>query len=215
MMGKRLAILIAMMALVVASCWGGTVETAAESNAVGTGIGVHGAWTITVLESDGSIASTTEFTNALEIGGRNLLSGVLMRFATIGNWIIDLVSVTAEPFCEDVIRCRIVESQSTIEGHSANLTVTTGDDPPHPLVLTGSVEVTHAGEIGLVETFNHACFPNASESAESTKSPEQCASDGGRHLFQFTGTELDPIPVAAGQRVQVEVEIEFGTLTTP
>lgn len=213
-MGKRLTMLVATMALVAASCGGGTVETAAaESDALDAGIGVHGAWTVTVVEPDGSVASTTEFTNDLDTP--ILLNGLVTRAFSTGSWVIELLGHTdVEPPCGGT-SCRIVEPLSTVAGaDSTNLElepVALDSSGPHRTRLSGSVEITDDSEIVAVRTLNHVC----SGSPESPTSPHQCATEGGDSLISLTLASLDFIPVAAGQTVQVEVEISFGTLTTP
>lgn len=210
-MGKRLAMLIAMMALVLASCGGETAETAAaEADALGAEIGVHGAWKVTVLEPDGSMAATTEFTN--DLVPQHLLNALLTRELSTGSWVIDLKSPSiVEPLCEGSRTCRIVEPLSTVAGADAtNLKlefVAFDSGGPNRTRLSGSVEITDDGEIAAVETLNHLCH--------GSRSPDDCAAEGGQILVGLTATKLDPIPVAAGQIVQVEVEISFGTLTTP
>lgn len=56
------------------------------------GIRVHGHWTISVVNPDGSLASEVEFENALlPSGSLSLLQLLTGRFSTNGGWLIDTV----------------------------------------------------------------------------------------------------------------------------
>jgi len=69
-------------------------SSAALASDQGTGLNedvkVHGAWTIDVRESDGSLVRHREFDNSLSAVGKHRLADVLTRSDTAGGWAISL-----------------------------------------------------------------------------------------------------------------------------
>jgi hypothetical protein len=68
------------------------MPTAPSTGGIGQGIQVHGWWTISVLNPDGSQAQHAEFENALVAGsGDLLLAEILGAQATVGAWDLKVV----------------------------------------------------------------------------------------------------------------------------
>lgn len=221
-MGRRLMMLVATMALVVASCGGGTVETAGSASEQVGGIGIHGAWTVEVWNEDGTLEKHREFHNEF-VGGRTLSRLIIHDLSWIAPGPFGVIldgSIT----CGTDLFCGITESNalhpSPPDPASKNLSVTLADSSSdYDFVVSGSLEVVNEGQVDRVrlfigncdEHFNHAGSCNASPFAAGFSSDPAVS----RFSTGFTRTDLAPIDVKAGQIVQVEVEISFGTLTTP
>jgi hypothetical protein len=190
-------------------------QAQAPSDPGADSIGVHGRWTIEVSESDGTRVARHEFNNALA-SQRSLLLA-LSRQNTPGYWVvyIDDFYGGASP-CGASTPCALQEP-----GHTSVFSGTTkfvvlsvsleGSPVPDKLVLQGTFAATATGQISEVETQLSNC-PNTSTPA----SP--CSSSGNiltTHRMASTGPPpVGPIPVNAGQIIQVRVEITFSASTT-
>lgn len=215
MMGKRLSILVVTMALVVASCGGGTIETAAaESDAVGTGIGVHGAWTVTVYGLDGSEEHQRQFHNdLLGVGAEELA----LQLATGGfpDWRIELQPRTDSNQCPtgDALFSGTCFSVDRWLNEWISPSVEIGADS-ESILLAGEVEVTEQNINGY-DPSPDSGLDHATIDGVATYLRRLAGNGDPISSSYFTSTRIDPIPVDPGQTVQVEVEISFGTLTTP
>ena len=76
-----------------------TQKNAAQppTNAMNTGIKVHGHWIIEVRNPDGSLVTHREFENEIQIAGVATLAGLLARTATPGAWAIGLGDAVSPP----------------------------------------------------------------------------------------------------------------------
>ena len=161
----------------------------ADGSGLSSGIGVHGRWTISILDPDGALVRRVEFDNALNNDGQIFLATVLARETELVFWLVELLSATSEPDpCLDG-QCGIQEpadGAAGAEGHDLLLTLTA----PEVLTLTGSVIADQDGEVNLVSTVIRSTTGTA----------------------LFTSTDITPEPVTAGQQIQVSVEFTFGTL---
>lgn len=174
------------------------------------GIKVRGHWTIDVRRPDGTLVTHREFDNHYE--GATLLPKLIGGEAVVGRWAIQLAGrrLVGFPFTDfdspcgvPALRqpCLIVEEgEQPLAGTSSpNLTVTRSDTG---LVLSGTATSQHANsKIVTVRTLVQVCAnPDLSPAAcRATTTPK----------FIFTGTDIDEIPVALGQLVQVTVTISF------
>jgi len=172
-------------------------------------IKVHGHWVIEVHNRDGSLASRTEFENALVPSSASpFLANLLARNVSVGFWNVTLAanggplqpcSISAPLVGGTVVfPCNITEPNNPyFHPHSLNLAVTA---PGGALQLSGSVTAENDAPIQVVSTQFVQCAPTINAAASCPS-----ALDG-----TFTSRLLSqPIPVAAGQIVQVTVTISF------
>ena len=182
------------------------------------GIKVHGHWTIDVRKADGTLVSHHEFENALVGTGGMGLGLILSRGYTMGGWVVLLDGGACQgpltPFC-------VIAEPTTGAGEWDNndLNVSVPQPPDTNaglLVLKGSVKAAVAGQLSSVRTRLHTCGPdfdiNKGGWYELTES--QCAAKAGLDLagnvFDLTSRTLGtPIPVTAGQLIQVTVVLSF------
>ncbi|MGA7096410.1 MAG: hypothetical protein WB245_02455 [Acidimicrobiia bacterium] len=184
--------LLAVIALVVASCGGAQPEASAPSE----GIVVHGDWTIDIYNPDGSLDQHTEFSNALGPNGGNSLAGFLVGQATPGMWLVRLYgSDTNGP-------CKTYEPSFG----TCALTASAVNNSDGSLTVTASGTAENDGEIATVDTKIATCGNNVT--------PADCPA-AYDPLFDDTGSSLTekdltaPETVSAGQSIQVEVVISF------
>jgi hypothetical protein len=167
------------------------------------GIKVHGDWTLTVRNADGTVAAVHEFKNALNVsfGADVLLARLLGGQAVTGHWLIFL-HPSSPPGCNPVNQaCAIVEGGSPSGADSRDLTrtiPTTGPDAGK-LVLRGSVRVPVG--LSIVQVTTNVAVCNAPASAGA------CVASSSAPV---TRRNLEtPVPVAADQLVEVKVVISF------
>jgi len=187
------------------------------------GIKVHGQWVINVKNPDGTLAKHLEFENSLADGGYYLLTlmagYVVPRAYAIrlsGNPCIQMVNNINTPR-----GCEIVTDPTIgfVDGDCVNAecfyglvtTFNVSGNGPFSMVLAGSVTVPANGIISSVQTIDIDCG-YASNAALIQQSPAACnASISGapfQTLTSFSGPPL-PVPVTAGQNIQVTVTISF------
>jgi len=172
------------------------------------GFRVHGHWTIEVRDPDGTLAVRRDFENALVIpAGATHLANILGRATTVGGWRINTIG--SAHICEASpggapSACEIIESTDGLISNAAfpTLTVTVSGAVPAEVVLNGSLVAQLTGNISRVRTFNLYCA--------NTTSPAACPAGTAAGSNMVTDTTLAaPIPVTAGQQVQVRVVISF------
>ena len=173
----------------------------AQSDGAGQeGIKVHGDWTLTVRNPDGTIAAVHEFKNALSVttGADGVLARLLLGTASTGQWSIAF-GMNPPGGCGVGPNCVITESTTLFPGHSTDLTKTiptTGPDAGK-FVLRGSVRFVNATNITVVTTNLATCTTSATPTC-NTGAPE------------FTRKLLQQLtPVAPDQLVEVKVVISF------
>lgn len=194
-MRVRLVGLLALMALVLASCGGVSPDAAGPSE----GIQVHGDWTIDIYNEDGSLERHVEFDNSLDFGGSLYLAELLAGVSSVGNWTIEFFELSGNVCPSTALGNCIIQA-----------TVSTEDlDPVGPagavdtVRLTGSAIVEADGVIDQVATRFATCAADVA--------PDSCSSDPASN-YAFTGKALDAADqrsVSAGQTVQVQVDISF------
>jgi hypothetical protein len=160
------------------------------------GIKVHGHWTIEVREPDGRLVSHREFENALYRGGRALAS-MMGRGVTALAWAVFLGPYPGPCTHDDgtPAPCEINEPSHPRTGHevSKNLQVVVGTFPfDDTIKLTGSTTAAKSTSISTVysQMLGAAAFGNV--------------------VYEFSSRDLaTPVPVAAGQIIQVSVVFSF------
>lgn len=177
----RLAGLVALMALVIASCGG----TSPEAGGPSEGVQVHGDWTIDIYNEDGSLDESVEFSNALQFGGERTLNQLLGgNVSPSGLWRIGYgTSVSDADFIDNVQ----ADNGATGDGDAR---------------LVGSATAEAGGTISYVETRMGTC--------SATTAPQSCTADSNGFIFTSTNLAGDDIAtVSAGQTIQIEVVISF------
>ena len=176
---------------------------AKSSGGMSEGIKVHGRWTIDVRNPDGSLASHTDFNNALHPGGAYFLTQLLARRESPLLWVVELFG----PLCQmpdpefPAGPCEIREPSDTWAGAWVFKTLSLSVPPSGPnadrLVLSGTARAHFAGQLTAVHTEQWRC----------TTSTVPC---GAARSYGFSGTTLPaPISVSAGQSIDVTVVISF------
>jgi hypothetical protein len=175
------------------------------------GIKVHGHWTIEVRDPDGSLVERREFDNALaSTGGNMMLTSILGRDKTVGNWQVWTRSQIASEVCEEPagtpdIQCHIVEAgDPSAVGQNKffeTLVVSLPAGPPYSLNLSGSLTAQRDGSIERVNTVLYFCG--------SAVASDACVGTGTSSGW-ITDTLLpSPVAVLTGQQVLVNVVISF------
>jgi len=187
-----------------------TAETQASLPSAGgpnEAVQVHGHWTIDVMNPDGTLASHSEFENALA-GGEYFLSGILAHKSTVGPWEIQLVNhvLTNSPFINQYghrsqgIVGETCPSCTSQDNYFLSLTVSKSS--LGKLVLKGNATAQADGTIDQVSTWTCTCLPSVA--------PNDCGwSNSGSVMDSFTGANITPVDVVAGQQILVQVEISF------
>lgn len=168
---------------------------AKSSHGAQEGIKVHGNWTITVRNRDGSIASRNRFTNSLATSGQILLVDILSRGTTVGLWEIKINS----PICSaggTPTACQIDEVFVVASGPQIFKTLTVTRDLTS-VTLSGTATAAVDGAIQQVLTIVGHCTPATSP----------CLHEAN---VGFSFRDLpSAIPVKSGQIVQVSVTFTF------
>lgn len=175
----------------------------ASAFAQSEGIKVRGRWTVEVRNADGTLASRTEFANALVANGRNTLVGLLRGGARpIESWEVRL-NTLGGALCQPANPCRSIATTRTGDGVQAFATLMLEvpfnfTAPVEQIIrLTGSVTATSTQEnlsIGDVTSYTVVTDQKT----------------GNLVPISFTHHVLaQPIPVASGQIIQFTVEISF------
>ncbi len=169
------------------------------------GIKVHGHWMIEVQNPDGTVASRTEFENAVLGVGKVTLMHVLTRTATVGLWLVQLAG-SPQP-CAGGTPCVTVEgaySGALPANWFNNLTVTFGSGGS--VVLSGTATAAQTGTITSVSTWLNSCADTVPPGALTAT----CTGQGFILTTQFTSTNLaSPVSVSTGQQIQVTVTLSF------
>ena len=186
--------LLATAMMVLTACGGSGGE---QGGGVEVAIGVHGAWTIDVLNADGSLDQHLAFENAFTGAWATVSSLVTHRDS---GFVVQADSAPAgNGPCDDVTArpglCSLSESDATLTatalpGSSADNITPTNDEVS--LVLDGQFTAAQSGDISVVNAI--VAYPI------------------GLDAQPFSERTLDaPIAVAAGQVVQIEVTYTFGS----
>ena len=179
-------------------------------------IAVHGFWTIEVRESDGRLVNRYQFNNALN--DQRALLFILARQNSVGRWAVTLGDQfnVGQP-CANGTACALHEDGDTnvLSGSTKFTGLTVSADPlpfPTRLVLQGSLAAGATGQISRVATNLSLCDNSIAPVTSCSAGPSYQLTT---HLTQQSGAPpVGPIPVAAGQIIQVRVEISFTPSTT-
>jgi hypothetical protein len=208
----------------------------AAGKGLSTGIQVHGHWVIQVKNPDGTVTARREFENALLTGanqGSQLLANLLGAVDVPGAWEIDLSDGTNTFAIEqqNTIGSTICADAAALHPSTVScsntLSVTTPANPQGIPILTliGSAGVPQSvpspDSIVSVGTNNYACAYSTTSGYEFASSPTACltgtlalqvlASGGLPPSPQFTSASPPPVPISAGQTVQVTVTFSFSS----
>jgi hypothetical protein len=202
--------------ILLAAATTGAQTAQPQPNRGQSSIAVHGFWTIEVREPDGRLVNRYQFNNALN-DPRPLLF-VLARQSSVGRWAVGLGDQfnVGQP-CANGTACVLHEDgdNNVLSGSTKFTGLTVSADPlplPTRVVLQGSFAAGATGQISRVSTNLSLC--------DNSVAPVTSCSGGTSfqlttHITQQSGAPpLGPIPVAAGQIVQVRVEISFTPSTT-
>lgn len=199
-MRVRFVGLVALMALMLASCGGASPEAGGPSE----GIQVHGDWTIDIYNEDGSLDEHVEFSNDLTDSAPETLATFFARTRTIGSWAIVLNDTSGQDICFD--QCFIEEEGARFAGlaESTDLMVEYVSTPSPRVRLSGSVVAEEDGATNDVSTVNYTCDPTVATS--------DCPGLSESTIRSITQTFLpERKTISSGQTVQVVVDISFNT----
>jgi len=179
------------------------VGFAAPSSAQSEGIKVRGRWTIEVRNADGTLASRTEFENALVANGRNTLVGFLAGGARpIESWEVRL-NTLGGALCQPANPCRSIATTRTGDGVQAFSTLTL----EVPFNFTAPVEQIVRLKGSVTATSTEANLSIGDVTSYTVVTDQKT---GNMVAISFTHHVLaQPIPVASGQIIQFTVEIAF------
>jgi hypothetical protein len=186
-------------ALAVLALLGGAAEAAEPAaGAQPVGIKVHGHWTIDVLNPDGSRASHHEFQNALQPPGAANLARFLGKVNSPGMWDVLLYSTAGAANCSVAgVPCILSESNYPNGNGPLSVTVPTSGPNQDKLVLAGSFPSPDARSLFRVISGVTLCPTGSPGCSPGTL--------GGN----FSLKDFDPIPVQAGQIIQITVVFSF------
>jgi hypothetical protein len=209
-MGTKKKTPCALVLIAALSCAPALAQSATTAPASGAssgtgqeGVKVHGDWTLTVRNPDGTVAARHEFKNALaaHLGGDRLLAQLLGGAAVAGIWTVGF-NVTAGG-CNAGTNCTITESASTGGATSRDLTKSVPVSGPDAgkFVLRGSVRILNAATIDMVQTALTSCAPSVS--------PASCIGSSANEAGVTQKWLSQGVTVAQDQLVEVKVVISF------
>jgi hypothetical protein len=187
---------------------GSTVPVVAQEERSGApheGIKVHGHWTIEVREPDGRLVSHREFENALLDEGQTLLAGLLGRGVSSPIWLVRLEHIPRDnPNLEPC-------DQHPVGGQPAPCYIIepTSDPIPENNVFKNlQLQVLNQNTLqlaGSATAFRSTSIGRVSSRFQATQLPS-----GQAISSYFTAKDLaTPVPVVAGQIIQVTVLFSF------
>lgn len=185
-----------------------------------TSIEVRGHWIFEVRNPDGSGAKRYEFDNEL-IDARPLLA-TLSRQNTPAHWTVLLGDFFGPEFCTRgnppaLVTCMLQEPGDQRDFGAKRIPTLSvsleGGGFPNVLVLKGTFTADTAGQISSVQTGMSLCSNTVAPASPCDTSSNSVSYSFTRHVTQPSGPPSagGPIPLAAGQIVQVRVEIRFGS----
>lgn len=205
------------LGLLMAAASNGTTH-AQESGGVPDGIHVRGDWVIEIRTPDGDPVARHEFRNALvavnggaQVGGRGVLAGFLGRtFGTVGNWWVDIAGANGPCAAGSVARsCQLLEPSDDRAASSTtfkNLVLSVPTEPvSFPAIGTREIPT------GTLELSGQATAASDGSITDVGTTFDLCGIATNCFLtVRFTGHTLaTPIPVSAGQIIQVKVVLSF------
>jgi hypothetical protein len=214
---KKVLGVVTACALVAAGAAGGVSLRRASAPETAQGIGVHGAWTITVKSRAGAVVGRRSFHNDLTDQGRKLLAEILTGDAVAGGWFVTLSAGNGALACDSQTdSCTVAEATPGELGHlRARLidfpqTPTDGQPQQKAIELSG---VTRAVSSAPAAPAGIRFVSTGLRSCDRQRTAAQCETQGVGSS-RFTSRQIAPIPVARDQLIQVRVILTFGTLAT-
>jgi len=189
---KKTAGLVVAIGLLLSAC--GSSSSDPGGGGIGEAIGVHGNWTIDVVNADGSPDASYRFQNAFL--GSEPLSEILSMTKWARSWKLNVAGTVA--LCDSGPVCSLVTLESN---GSPGVATITRDPATDEVVVAGSFTPDNPGDVTGVAGGVEIC--------DLTVPPESFCNiykSFSNHVFDLP----DRIPVAAGQLVQVEVRYSFG-----
>ncbi len=192
------ATFITLLALGTGCAW---ISPAAET--ASDGINVHGHWTVTVTNPDGSVDAVHEFENALNPAASEALTALIMGNASINYWLMFLFFEGQNP-----------QNAKCLEGTSLGYNWILTDELGSSMLDYGVPSVTAIRDITTegkpIKISGHCTLitdgPSEIEQV-ATKFHLTPPVWGG--LFTLTGDEFTPIPIANGNKLSFTVIISF------
>jgi len=189
------------------------------------GIAVHGHWTITVRNADGSIAQKRDFENSLNTStGETGLLALLAGQSAVGDLAIgvaggpDVCATGAGDTCLSVISTgagiggQLCASNAAL--CSSGLSETVSQSGNGNVTVTGLIPVVQTAAISSVETILLLC--NGTAGTYTTITPAACfaLAPGAPNItsstYTLTAATLGtPLGVSAGQTVSIAVVLTF------
>lgn len=201
-MRRNLLVAVIAATLIMTGC-AGTTDGASPS---AEGIVVHGDWTLEVVNTDGSVATSSSFSNALGDIGAESLKDLLSRTETAGEWHVELWG-TPSP-CNNTAgeerSCRATEVADFEANYFPTLTLDTS--AAGALTLTGAVTIQNDSTINAVSTRLATCTSATADCLNSGIAP---ASFSGKAASDDPNDGFDEVAVTAGQQVQISVTFSF------
>lgn len=188
-------------------------QKAAAAGATGTrekpasgrteGIKVHGHWTITVRNADGSVASRNEFENSLSpTTGSAALVQMLGRTATPGLWSINVFTIDSAGL---QLPQFLYESASAVAAGSNSFKGLVVSVDAAGLHLSGTIKAAIVQPTGVIAAVTTELFP-----CPVTAAPATPCSDASLVYKQITSKSLSTqIPIQQNQSIDVTVTITF------
>jgi len=166
------------------------------------GIGVSGYWKIDVRNPDGSLASHTEFENALTADGQLTLVNALLGANAYSSMAI-VLSGSPQPCMGTLVN---VTAPLPCFINGASLSSAPQTSPSGALLLTGSTTALNNGVISSVSTLSRVICGSGPVVG--------CGTLSGDYTFTAfalggPGSSVPPIPVTTGQIIQVSVTLSF------
>jgi hypothetical protein len=179
------------------------------------GLKLHGHWTITIKNPDGTVTSHNEFENSLTGGGPSAILSLIAGQATPSDLMIGFSDVGGTPPCVSTQGvCGIVriltdepaDSNCQVFYCVTGLTTTLNiNSTPPTLTYAGSFTATQAGAINTVATYVGMCGFGTGNVSSSAPNVCNTASGGSNTVGQFTGASITPVSVLNGQIIQITV----------
>jgi hypothetical protein len=217
--GRKAAVVATVLALALAGAAGaaGLLTLRLSGSDAGGHVTVHGKWTLVVRDRHGKVVARRRFENALQTGGRTVLTGLLTGRAVLGGWEVMLNQPSpANPLACSLFAAPCVLYQSgRYPGGTLSLANTQTD-----LTLAGSFSViVGPATFDQVETRAWICGDPRPQYTRTDVEPDDCGPPESSStsfpgndvtgVWTVTQKSIAPLTVQAGQSVAVTVHITF------
>ena len=166
------------------------------------GIKVHGHWTVTVSNPDGTLDAVHEFENALGPNAGQVLTAILLGESASNGFGIHF-NLTEPIECleggyANTPKEMILTQSNTIENTVTYMRDMTKPDTPLRISASCDVTATTTSEITKVDSIVWV-LPNV----------EKYSGSFAAGVLTTTGADLTPIEIHNGQKVSLNIEISF------